>query len=201
MARRGCQREIAQLLTGKKAEYVFALKGNQGSLREDVELFVAEQRAVDYKHTMMSRAQTVDGDHGRIETRTVTVIHDVHWLQERHDWPGLKGVIVLESEREIGAKVERETRFYITSLTLPADRIASIVRDHWLVENSLHWVLDMVFRDDECRLRTNHAPANFCTIKHMAQNLIRLAPGKGSLRLKCAAAGWDDEEIVRILKG
>lgn len=197
----GCQREIAQQIVDKEADYVLALKGNQGSLCKDVELFVAEQNAVEFKDTTISRAQTVDGDHGRIETRTVTVIHDVHWLQERHGWPGLKGVIILNSERETAKKVERETRLYITSLTLPASQIASIVRDHWSVENSLHWVLDMVFRDDECRLRTNHAPANFCTIKHMAQNLIRLAPGKGSLRLKRKAAGWDDEEIVRILKG
>lgn len=201
MARRGCQREIAQQIVDKKADYVLALKGNQGSLREDVELFVAEQKAVDFEDTTISRAQTVDGDHGRIETRTLIAIHDMHWLQERHGWPGLKGVIVLESEREIGAKVERETRFYITSLTLPASQLTSIVRDHWSVENSLHWVLDMVFRDDECRVRTNHAPANFCTIKHMAQNLIRMAPGKGSVRLRRKAAAWDDEEVVRILAG
>ena len=81
----GCQREIAQKVVEKKADYVLALKGNQGSLREDVELFVAEQKAAGFKHTRMSTDQTVDGDHGRIETRTTTVIHDVTWLQERHD--------------------------------------------------------------------------------------------------------------------
>jgi predicted transposase YbfD/YdcC len=195
----GCQREIAQKVVEKKADYVLALKGNQGSLREDVELFVAEQKATGFKDTTISRETTVDGDHGRIETRTTTVIHDVAWLQERHDWPGLNAVIVVDSEREIGDKTERETRFYITSLALLACLLAPIVRSHWAIENGLHWVLDMVFRDDECRLRTDHAPANFCTIKHMAQNLIRLAPGKASLRLKRKTAGWDDDFLASLV--
>lgn len=171
----GCQRDIAQKVVEKKADYVLALKGNQGSLREDVELLVAEQKIADFKDTRISREQTVDGDHGRIETRTTTVIHDVEWLRKRHNWPALNSVIWIESERAIGDKRERESRFYITSLMLEAQMMAPLVRSHWAVENSLHWVLDMVFRDDECRLRTNHAPANFCTIKHMAQNLIRRA--------------------------
>ena len=183
----------------KKADYVLALKGNQGSLRDDVELFVAEQKAAGFRDTTISRDQTVDGDHGRIETRTTTVIHDVAWLQERHNWPGLRAVVVVESEREIGDKLERETRFYITSLVLLATLLAPIVRSHWAIENSLHWVMDMVFRDDECRLRTDHAPANFCTIKHMAQNLIRLAPGNASLRLKRKTAGWDDEFLASLV--
>ncbi len=114
----GCQRDIAQKVLDKKANYVLALKGNQGSLREDVELFVAEQKARGFENTTISRDQTTDGDHGRIETRTTTVIHDIAWLQERHDWPGLKGVVIVESRRETGGKIEQETRFYITSLVL-----------------------------------------------------------------------------------
>ena len=195
----GCQRHIAQKVIEKKADYVLALKGNQGSLREDVELFVAEQKAANFKNTTVSSEPTVDGDHGRIETRTTTVIHDVDWLQECHAWPGLKAVVMVESEREIGDKVERETRFYLTSLMLAASMLAPIVRSHWAIENSLHWVLDMVFRDDECRVRTDHAPANFCTIKHMAQNLIRLAPGNTSLRLKRKTAGWDDDFLASLI--
>jgi predicted transposase YbfD/YdcC len=195
----GCQREIAQTVVERKADYGLALKSNQGSLREDVELFTAEQKAAGFKDTTISRATTVDGDHGRIETRTTTVIHDVGWLQKRHNWPGLKAVIVVESEREMAGKIERETRFYITSLTQTARRLAPIVRSHWAIENGLHWVLDMVFRDDECRLRTDHAPANFCTIKHMAHNLIRLAPANASLRLKRKTAGWDDDFLVSLV--
>src|SRR5262245_6930777 len=195
----GCQREVAKKIIHRKADYLLALKGNQGTLREDVEIFVAEQKANGFKDTKVSRHETVDGDHGRIETRTYTAIHDVAWLQERHDWPGLKGVVMVESTREIGDKIERETRFYITSLVWLASHLGPAIRSHWAVENSLHWVMDMVFRDDECRVRTDHAPANFTTIKHIALNLIRKAPGKDSFRLKRKVAAWDDEFLASIL--
>jgi predicted transposase YbfD/YdcC len=195
----GCQRNIAGTIVEKKADYVLALKGNQGSLREDVELFAAEQKANGFKDTKVSRHETVDGDRGRIETRTYTVVHDVGWLQERHNWPGLKGLVIVESTREIGDKIERETRFYITSLLWAACLLGPVVRSHWAVENSLHWVMDMVFRDDECRVRKDHAPANFTTIKHMAHNLIRKAPGKHSLRLRRKAASWDDNFLASLI--
>jgi predicted transposase YbfD/YdcC len=201
----GCQRDIAQKIIDKKADYVLALKGNQGTLREDVELFAAEQKANGFKDSQISRHRTVDGDHGRIETRTYTVIHDVDWLNERHDWPGLQGVVMVESIREIAGtspetdKIERETRFYITSLVWLAHQIGPVIRSHWAVENSLHWVMDMIFRDDECRLRKHHAPANFTTLKHMALNLIRKAPGKDSLRLKRKVAAWDDDFLASLI--
>jgi predicted transposase YbfD/YdcC len=201
----GCQRDIAAKILDKKADYVLALKGNQGTLQEDVAIFADEQKANGFKDTKVSRHETVDGDHGRIETRTYTAIHDVAWLQERHDWPGLRGVVMVESTREIPGsspgtdKIERETRFYITSLVWLAHAIGPVIRDHWAVENSLHWVMDMVFRDDECRIRTDHAPANFTTLKHMAHNLIRKAPGKDSLRLKRKVAAWDDDFLASII--
>ncbi len=195
----GCQRDIAQQILDQKADYVLALKGNQGTLREDVEVFAAEQKANGFKDTKVSRHQTVDGDHGRIETRTYTAIHDIAWLQERHDWPGLQGVVMVESVREIGDKIERETRFYITSLAWLAIQLGPVIRSHWAVENSLHWVMDMIFRDDECRIRTAHAPANFTTLRHIALNLIRKAPGKDSLRLKRKVAAWDDDFLASLI--
>jgi predicted transposase YbfD/YdcC len=195
----GCQRAIAQKIVDKKADYVLALKGNQGLLCEDVELFAAEQRAKGFENATISRDQTTDGDHGRIETRTTTVIHDIAWLQERHDWPGLKGVVMIESIREINDKIERETRFYVTSLVLLADKLGPIIRSHWAVENSLHWVMDMVFRDDECRVQTDHAPANFTTLKHMATNLLRRAPSKHSLRARRKVAAWDDDFLATLI--
>lgn len=198
----GCQRAVARKILERRADYVLALKGNQGTLRDDVELFVTEQKANGFRDTAVSRGATVDGDHGRIETREVTVLHDAAWLGARHDWPGLNAVVMVESRREIGGrdgKTECETRFYITSLTLPANQIGAMVRDHWAVENSLHWVMDMVFRDDECRLRTNHAPANFTTIKHIALNLMRRGKGKDSLRLKRKVAAWDDNYLASLI--
>lgn len=195
----GCQRGIAGKIVGKKADYILALKGNQGTLREDVDVFAAEQKANGFKDTVISRHESVDGDHGRIETRTTTAIHEIGWLQERHNWPGLKGVVMVESRREIGAKVEQEMRFYITSLDASADKLGPAIRAHWAVENSLHWVMDMVFRDDECRVRKDHAPANFTTLKHIALNLTRKAPGKDSLRLKRKVAAWDDNFLASII--
>ncbi len=201
----GCQRGIAQKIIAKKADYVLALKGNQGSLREDVELFAAEQKANGFKDTTVSSDHTVDGDHGRIETRTVTVFHDVAWLQGRHHWPGLKSCVMVESIREIKGsnpqtdKIERETRFYISSLAWLASQIAPVIRGHWAIENGLHWVMDMVFRDDESRIRKDHAPANFTTLRHIAYNLTRRAPGKNSLRLKRKVAAWDDDFLASLL--
>jgi len=197
----GCQRDIAKKILEKKADYVLALKGNQSSLRQDVEEFVAEQKTKGFVDTKISQDKTVDGDHGRIETRKTTVIHDVAWLQDRHSWPGMKSVVMVESIREIGDKIETETRFYITSLALLAVLVGPIVRSHWAIENSLHWVMDMIFRDDECRVRTENAPANFTTIKHMALNLIRKAPGKDSLRVRRKVAAWDDDFLASLITG
>ena len=195
----GCQRDIASKIIGKKADYILALKGNQGKLCEDVEVFVDEQKALKYKDTTISTHETVDADHGRIETRDYTVIHDVGWLQERHDWPGLKAVVVVESQREIAGKITRETRFYIASLVLLANAVGPMIRAHWTIENSLHWIMDMVFRDDECRVRTNNAPANFATCRHIAYNLMRKAPGKDSIRLRRKTAGWDDDYLASLV--
>ena len=195
----GCQRGIAQKVIDKKADYLLALKGNQSSLQADIAEFVVEQRGKGFKDSTISQHRTIDGDHGRIETRDITVVHDVGWLQQRHNWPSLKAVVIVDSTRETGDKIERETRFYITSLALLAHLLGPMVRDHWAIENSLHWVLDMVFRDDECRVRTDHAPANFTTIKHMALNLIRRAKGKQSLRASRKAAAWDDDYLASII--
>src|SRR5450432_538294 len=194
-----CQRDIATKIIEKKADYIVALKGNQGTLREDVEVFVDEQKALKYADTTISTHETVDADHGRIETRNYTVIHDVDWLQARHQWPGLKAVVVVESRREINGKITSETRFYITSLVMLAAAVGPMIRSHWAIENSLHWVMDMVFRDDECRIRTDNAPANFATCRHIAYNLTRKAPGKDSIRLRRKTAGWDDEYLASLV--
>jgi predicted transposase YbfD/YdcC len=195
----GCQRAIAQKIIDKKADYVFGLKGNQGSLRKDVDLFITEQQAKNFADTTISRAETIDADNGRIETRVTTVIHDIEWLRNRHGWPGLNCIAIVESTREADGVIEKDTRFYITSLVMLAHLLGPVIRSHWAIENSLHWVMDMVFRDDECRVRTNHAPANFTTIKHMACNLLRRPSGTDSLRVRRKVAGWDDEFLASLV--
>ena len=198
----GCQKEIARKIKDKDADYVLALKGNQGTLSEDVELFFAEQKERKFADTASSRHQTLEKSHGRIETRTYTSIDDIGWLKERHHWAGLRSIVMVESVREIvGGKTESETRFYISSLAADAERQGEAIRSHWGVENSHHWVLDMVFRDDECRIRKANAPANFATIKHIASNLMRRAAGKHSMRVKRRLAAWDDAYLASLIAG
>ena len=106
---------------------------------------------------------------------------------------------MVESQRETSPKIEIETRFYITSSTDTADKLATVIRQHWAIENSLHWVMDMVFHDDECRISTGHAPANFTTVKHVAHNLMRRSPAKDSIRLKRKVAAWNDDFLVSLI--
>ncbi len=199
----GCQRDIAEKIIDKDADYILALKGNQGTLREDTELFFTEQAARDFADALVSRHETLEKNHGRIETRITTATDDIAWLKERHDWPGLESIVMVETVREIGihpgAKIERQTRFYIASVTADAEALGRAIRSHWSIENGLHWVMDMVFRDDECRIRKNNAPANFATVKHMASNLLRRDPGKDSLRVKRHVAAWDDDFLESLI--
>lgn len=196
----GCQRGVAARIIDKEADYVLALKGNQGALRDDVEAFFTEQAERRFADSAVSRHQTVEKSHGRIETRTVSAVDAGGWLAPRHGFKGLKSIVMVESVREIvGGKTEAEKRYYISSLAPDGARLGEAVRSHWGIENGLHWVMDMVFRDDECRIRKKNAPANFATIKHMAANLLRCAPGKDSLRVKRKLAAWDDNYLAALV--
>ena len=175
----GCQRAIAAQIVAQEADYVLGLKGNQGTLHEDVALLFDEQQGGLAGHQVTVH-HSCEKDHGRLETRRVVATEQIAWLQDSHDWPGLRSIAKVESRRELlaEAKVEEETRYYLSSLPGDAQQIGAAVRSHWGVENGLHWVMDMVFRDDECRIRSQNAPANFTTIKHVASNLLRRGKGK-----------------------
>ena len=125
----------------------------------------------------------------------------IAWLHDSHAWPGLRSIAKVESRRELLAegKVEEETRYYLSSLPGEAQQIGEAVRRHWGVENGLHWVMDMVFRDDECRIRSENAPANFTTIKHMASNLLRRGKGKHSMRASRHVAAWNEDFLYSLL--
>jgi len=195
----GCQRQIAQKIITGGADYILALKGNQGRLRDDVELFMHEQAGVNFCDTTVTCRDDVEKSHGRLETRKVTVCTDVSWLDARHHWPGLASIIMVEYRAAMTGKPRSERRFYISSLTADAQLQARAIRDHWSIENGLHWVMDMVFRDDECRIRKGHAAANFTTIKHAATNLLRRSTAKASLTLKRHLAAWDEDFLFEIL--
>jgi predicted transposase YbfD/YdcC len=191
----GCQRSIARKIRGKDADYVLTLKGNQGSLCADVTLWFEER-----EHDNTSTLQTVDGDKGRIETRSYTQCEDIDWLRERHpDWAGLTSIGRVISAREINGRTTTQTRYFISSLPQDVKRFAHAVRSHWGIENRLHWVLDMTFRDDDSRVRKDHAPKNFAIIKHMAINLLNKAKDKKSLRVMRKKAGWNNRFLLQIL--
>ena len=199
----GCQTAIAETIVAKGADYLLALKGNQLSLAGEVELFFADpERCPGEPH------ETIDADHGRIETRRHFVSHDVDWLSTGRRFPGeprfpgLKAIAMAEAIIEIKATgaVTTARRYFISSMALDAAFFAKAARAHWGIENRLHWVLDVVFHDDLMRLRTENGPKNMATVKHMALNLVKSAPGKESLRAKRKAAGWDDAFLLAIIR-
>ena len=189
-----CQRDIARRIVDQDGDDVLALKGNQGTLHADVRLFLDDpETRPTGTHT------TVDGDHGRIETRTCTVSTDIGWLQEVHDWPGLNAIGKVIRTRETSAKVTTETAYYLLSTPFSAERFGHVARSHWAVENSLHWCLDVIMNEDNARNRLDNGPYNLAILRHMALNLIRKEPSKGSLRVKIKRAGWKDTFLAKVL--
>ena len=149
----------------------------------------------------MNYHETLERSHGRIDVKKVTVCTGIDTLQEQHKWPSLKSVIMVEHTISENGEARGETRFYISSLDENPEFIAKSVRAHWGIENGLHWVMDTLFRDDECRIRKDNAPANFTTIKHMASNLLRSAKGKESMRSKRHMAAWDEDFLFKLIAG
>ena len=178
---------------------VLALKGNQGTPRDDVELFFSEREARDFADAKVHRHGTTEKNHGRLEVREYTVCGDIQRPCKRHPWAELNSFVMVRSRREAGGKIQTQTRFYISSLAPDAPAIAKAIRQHWGIENGPYWAMDLVFRDDECRTGKKNSPANFTTVKHMASNLLRAAPHKHSLRLKRKLAGWDDQFIHEVI--
>ena len=189
-----CQRAIAQQIIDQGGDYVLALKGNQGTLHDDVSLFLNDPAC---KATATD--QTVDGDHGRIETRTATVSTDIDWLQGDHRWPGLAAIGKVVRIRETATKTTTETAYYLLSTTLSGARFNEVAREHWGVENRLHWRLDVVMNEDQDRTRLGNGPQNLAVLRHMALNVMQNAASKGSFRGKLKRAGWDDAYLSKLL--
>lgn len=197
----GCQKEIVKTIIDRGADYVLGLKGNQGTLHEDVKLYFEECLSTGFKDIEYDYHETVDGDHGRIETRRYWVTSDVDWL-DKALWKGLSSIVMVQRERYVEGATSVETSYYVTSLKGSAESIARAVRGHWGIENSLHWVLDIAFREDESRIRKDHAPANFAVMRHMALNLLRQeTSSRRSIKTKRLKAGWDTDYLARILRG
>jgi predicted transposase YbfD/YdcC len=191
----GCQKKIAEQIKRQGGDYVLSLKGNQGTLHDDVLTF--------FTSSLSPAAASVsyDGEHGRIETRTIRAMSAIAWLQERHAWPGLQSIIAVTAKRELGDKVTEETRYFISSLDAKdPKRLERVVRAHWAIENNLHWVLDIAFDEDSNRTRKGHSAANLAVIRHIALNLIKAEKtSKVGVKIKRLKAGWDNDYLLRVI--
>ena len=189
-----CQRAIAQQIVDQSGDYALALKGNQGTLHDDVVLFLDDPAS-----KAITAEPVVEADHGRIETRTATVATDIAWLNKDHHWPGLAAVGKVERLRETAGKTTSQTAYYLLSAPLTPERFNEVVRSHWGVENRLHWRLDVVMNEDQDRSRLGNGPHNLAVLRHMAINVMQKDGEKGSLRGKFKRASWDEAYLARLL--
>jgi predicted transposase YbfD/YdcC len=192
----GCQKDIAKKIIDKKADYILAVKENQKELLEQTEKMFSGNYSI-------QKNETVDVGHGRVETRKCHVVNDLKFFDVKDDWPGLKTIIKIDSERYIKhtGKITNETRYYISSLKPDAARINQAIRRHWSIENNLHWTLDVVFGEDASRKRKNNSAANFTILTKIAMALIaRENSIKMSMRAKRYQATINPQFREKILK-
>lgn len=196
----GCQKEIAARIIEKDADYVLALKGNQDHLYQDVQqLFDALLQQVSTPSTL-DYYETADNAHGRVEVRRYWTTSALHTLRTKDQWRGLQTAGLVESERSLNGETTLERRYYILSLPNDARTFGSSVRAHWGIENVVHWVLDVAFREDMSRIRIDHGPENFALIRHIALNLLqRERSFKGSSKTKRLKAGWNNAYLAKVL--
>jgi len=198
----GCQKEIAKTITDQGADYVLALKDNHPTLAEEVALFLNDARATGFADIAHAYHETVDGDHGRIETRRYWITSEIEWLGAKASWSNLHSVGMVEARREVGNTIQVETRYFLTSLPAQGVRFAQAVRQHWGIENSLHWVLDVSFDEDACRIRKDKGAQTFAVLRHIALNLLRREPHhKRGIKARRKRAGWDRAYLFQVLTG
>ncbi len=195
----GCQKKIVEKILSKKADYVLAVKGNQPELFEYINtLFKEAQSSPSILH---GTHQTIDSGHGRIETRTYSTITGSQWLHGINGWDGLCSVGMAESIREVGDTVSTEKRYFILSGCGIAKDFGQAVREHWGIENSVHWVLDVTFGEDGSRIRKDNSPENLTILRKIALNCVKQEPSKRSMKRKRKFAAWDNDFLIRVLTG
>jgi len=195
----GCQVENARIIRGRNGHYLLAVKDNQPTLRAAVEAVIGRACETDFEGDRYDGHESVEDGHGRHEERYVTVVHVPEGLPA--EWPDVAAVVQVNRERELGGERTTTSHYYISSHRGTAAEFAGWVRGHWGIENGLHWVLDVVFREDRSRIRAEHAGANLALIRRVAVSLLRRAPGKGSGVTKRLKAGWDDNYLLQVMQG
>lgn len=200
----GCQREIVKTIIENRGDYVIALKGNQGTLCDAVQYFFEGAREVNFCGVAnCDFHNSIEKGHGRIESRSISITTGIDWLldEEKDKWKGLQSCIEVSSERTIDGETAKERRYYISSLDVSAKRFGEIVREHWGVENPLHWVLDVVFLDDACLANTGHGGENLGILRRIALNLFNQDKTvKGGVASKRRKAMWNDEYAIHLVK-
>ena len=201
----GTQTEIAAQIQAQGADYVLALKGNQETLHDDIRDYFETLNPAAADGPFARYAETREVGHGRKEVRRIWASSDLAWLPQKRDWAGLRSVVMVESERDLGGEVTHQRRYFISSLPADtvgdAERLLGAVRDHWGIENSVHWVLDVVFREDESRVRRDHGGTNLSVLRRLGLNLLRRAATKRktSLRQKRKLAGWSPAFLIEAV--
>ncbi|MBC7869641.1 MAG: ISAs1 family transposase [Chitinophagaceae bacterium] len=199
----GCQTEIAQAILDAQANYVLSVKKNQARLYEDIEDLFAGAEEVAYREVPHDYARTIEKDHGRLEIRECWTIADASflaYLRTLDTWAGLSQVVLVTRQRQHNDTLSIERAYFITSLSASAALILDATRQHWAIENNLHWTLDVAFCEDDNRVRTDNAPQNLAVLRHIALNLLKHETSvKAGMKAKRLRAGWDDAYLLKVL--
>lgn len=199
----GCQKKIAEKIRDKQSDYVLSVKENQGNLYQDIEDWFAYADQVNFKNIKHDYDRQVNKGHGRIEIRQCWVIADpvaFEYIRHYEGWVDLKAIVRVHRERRLPDKVQQETVYYITSLDADAQNILNATRSHWAIENSLHWVMDVTFREDDMRIRQGDSSQNMVVLRHIALNILKKDKSKGSLKQKRYKATLDDTFLLKLLE-
>ena len=198
----GCQKQIAQKIRDKQADYVLAVKDNQRQLLQDIQQWFDYADQIGFQTLNHGYCRTVNKSHGRIEIRQCWVISDplaFEYIRQYERWTDISAIVRVQRQRRLEDRVEQATAYYITSLTANAETLLNATRQHWRIENSLHWVMDVTFKEDQMRTRTGNSAQNLIALRNIALNILKKDQSKGSLKQKRYRAALDDTFLLKLL--